>query len=77
VEPVKGSVRQILAGKFNPGQYDFVYAAGLFDYLAAPVAAALTRRIFDMTAPGGQMLIPTSLKASAIPATWNRSWTGI
>ena len=33
-----GSVRQILAGKVNPGQFDFVYAAGLFDYLSAPVS---------------------------------------
>ena len=56
-----GSVRQILSGKVNPGQFDFVYAAGLFDYLSAPVAAALTRRMFEMTRPGGMMLIPNFL----------------
>jgi extracellular factor (EF) 3-hydroxypalmitic acid methyl ester biosynthesis protein len=61
VRAMNGSVRQILAGKANLGQYDFVYAAGLFDYLAGPVAAALTRRMFDMTRPGGLMLIPNFL----------------
>jgi len=62
VRTVNGSVRQILAGKANLGQYDFVYAAGLFDYLSAPVAAALTRRMFDMTRPGGTLLIPNFLR---------------
>ena len=61
IRTVDGSVRQILSGKPNPGQFDFVYAAGLFDYLNAPVAAALTRRMFDMTRPGGLMLIPNFL----------------
>ncbi len=61
IRTVDGSVRQILSGKLNPGQFDFVYAAGLFDYLNTPVAAALTRRMFDMTRPGGLMLIPNFL----------------
>jgi extracellular factor (EF) 3-hydroxypalmitic acid methyl ester biosynthesis protein len=61
VRTMPGSVRQILAGKANPGQFDFVYAAGLFDYLNAPVATALTRRMFEMTRPGGLMLIPNFL----------------
>jgi hypothetical protein len=56
-----GSVRQILSGKAKLEQYDFVYAAGLFDYLSAPVAAALTCRMFEMTRPGGMMLIPNFL----------------
>ena len=58
IRAVPGSVRQILAGKFALGQYDLVYAAGLFDYLNGPVAGALTRRMFDMVRPGGLMLIP-------------------
>jgi hypothetical protein len=56
-----GSVRQILAGKAALGKYDFVYAAGLFDYLDARAAAALTRRMFEMVRPGGLMLIPNFL----------------
>jgi hypothetical protein len=58
IRTLAGSVRQILAGKIDPGRYDLVYAAGLFDYLSAPVAAAFARRMFDMVRPGGLMLIP-------------------
>ena len=61
VRTMPGSVRNILTGKAQLGQYDFVYAAGLFDYLNAPVATALTRRMFEMTRPGGLMLIPNFL----------------
>jgi extracellular factor (EF) 3-hydroxypalmitic acid methyl ester biosynthesis protein len=61
VRTMPGSVRQILAGKANFGQYDFVYAAGLFDYLSAPVATALTHRMFDVIRPGGLLLIPNFL----------------
>ncbi len=61
VRAMNGSVRQILSGKITLPQYDFVYAAGLFDYLSTPVAAALTRRMFEMTRPGGLMLIPNFL----------------
>jgi hypothetical protein len=57
----QGSVRHILAGKVNPEQFDFVYAAGLFDYLNEPVAKSLTRRMFEITNPGGWMLIPNFL----------------
>ncbi len=61
VRTMPGSVRQILSRKAKLGQYDFVYAAGLFDYLSDPVAAALTCRMFEMTRPGGLMLIPNFL----------------
>lgn len=61
IQATAGSVRQILAGKAKLGQYDLVYAAGLFDYLSSPVAAALTCRMFEMTRPGGLMLVPNFL----------------
>jgi hypothetical protein len=61
IRTIEGSVRQILRGEMNPGRFDFVYAAGLFDYLNAPVAASLTRLMFEMTRPGGLMLIPNFL----------------
>ncbi len=58
VDTVHASVRHILARKVHLETFDFVYAAGLFDYLTDNVARALTARMFEMTAPGGQMLIP-------------------
>jgi hypothetical protein len=61
IRAMPGSVRQIISGQTNPGRFDFVYAAGLFDYLARPAAEALTRRMFEMTRPGGLMLIPNFL----------------
>ena len=61
VRTVPGPVRHILAGKAKLGQYDFVYAAGLFDYLNDATATALTCRMFEMTRPGGLMLIPNFL----------------
>jgi hypothetical protein len=61
VQTVSGSVRQLLTGKLRPGTFDFVYAAGLYDYLSAPVAAAFTRTLFDLTTPGGMLLVPNFL----------------
>ncbi len=61
VQTVSGSVRQILSGKACPGQFDFVYAAGLYDYLNGAVAGALTQKLFEMTRPGGWLLIPNFL----------------
>ncbi len=61
VKTQQGSVRHILAGKAALGRYDFIYAAGLYDYLSAPVAAAFTRKMFQMTRPGGTLLIPNFL----------------
>jgi hypothetical protein len=58
VETVHGSVRHVLARKLNLGTFDFVYAAGLYDYLADNVAQALAARMFEMVRPGGWMLIP-------------------
>jgi len=58
ISAVPGSVRHLVSGKAQPGRFDFVYAAGLFDYLGAPVASALTRKLFEFTRPGGTLLIP-------------------
>ncbi|PWU00143.1 MAG: methyltransferase [Terriglobia bacterium] len=58
VETVLGSVRHILGRKLSLGEFDLVYAAGLFDYLADNIAQALTARMFEMTRPGGFILIP-------------------
>jgi hypothetical protein len=61
VTAMQGSVRQILSGKVELGCYDFVYAAGLFDYLSEPAARALTYRMFAMLRPGGRLLVPNFL----------------
>jgi extracellular factor (EF) 3-hydroxypalmitic acid methyl ester biosynthesis protein len=57
VETVRGSVRNILTGKKELGQFDMIYSAGLYDYLDDDVGAALTARLFSHLDPGGRLLI--------------------
>jgi extracellular factor (EF) 3-hydroxypalmitic acid methyl ester biosynthesis protein len=53
----RGTVRDVLARRIGGEPFDLVYAAGLYDYLEQPVAAALTSRMFDLVAPGGRLLL--------------------
>jgi hypothetical protein len=53
IEPIHGSVRGLLGGRYSIGKFDLVYAAGLYDYLAANVAKRLTENAFAMLKPGG------------------------
>ncbi len=56
VEALDGSVRGLLADAYKLGSFDFIYAAGLYDYLAHKVAVRLTRRCLDKLKPGGSFL---------------------
>jgi len=57
VTPVRASVRDILEGKRLLERFDFVYAAGLFDYLNDRTAGSLTAQLFDALNAGGELLI--------------------
>ncbi len=57
VEAVEGSVKALLKGTQRFEDLDFVYAAGLYDYLPQPVAVSLTRVLFSMLRPGGRLLL--------------------
>jgi extracellular factor (EF) 3-hydroxypalmitic acid methyl ester biosynthesis protein len=65
VETIHASVRHLLARKCDLAGFDFVYAAGLFDYLNDKTARALTARMFEMTAPGGLVMVPNFAPAVA------------
>lgn len=56
IEPIDGSVRGLLAKKHKIGTFDFIYAAGLYDYLADKVAIRLTQVCMEMLKPGGTFL---------------------
>lgn len=56
VEAIDGSVRGILTRAHKLGQFDFVYAAGLYDYLPDNVAVKLTQRCLQMLKPNGVFL---------------------
>jgi extracellular factor (EF) 3-hydroxypalmitic acid methyl ester biosynthesis protein len=57
VRPVHSSIRPLLTEKLKFENLDFIYSAGLFDYLSAPVARRLTARLFAMVRSGGELLV--------------------
>ncbi|MCB2114002.1 MAG: hypothetical protein KDD85_10710 [Parvularculaceae bacterium] len=57
IETVEGSVRGIISKKTTFEDIDFAYAAGLLDYLVAPVAMRLIERMFSFLKPGGCLLV--------------------
>ena len=59
---VHGSVRGILKGSVALPMSDFIYTAGLYDYLSQPVAARLTEILFGRLNPGGRLLIANFLR---------------
>lgn len=46
-----------LAGAADSGRYDFVYCAGLFDYVSDRVCGRLTELFYELTAPGGLVMV--------------------
>jgi SAM-dependent methyltransferase len=56
VEAIDGSVRGLLTDSHELGTFDFVYAAGLYDYLPRAVAVKLTRKCMRMLKPNGVFL---------------------
>jgi extracellular factor (EF) 3-hydroxypalmitic acid methyl ester biosynthesis protein len=66
------SIRKLLRGDeiaATLSHLDFVYAAGLFDYLPDGIASRLIARMFAMLRPGGSLLI-----ANYVPATHERGY---
>jgi extracellular factor (EF) 3-hydroxypalmitic acid methyl ester biosynthesis protein len=67
VHMVKKSVHQILREYSKPqpngGEYDFIYCAGLFDYLNDRICKRLMGIFYDLLAPGG-LLVATNVDAS-------------
>ena len=69
LEYIKKSVHHILkeSGRTVQGdaanKYDFVYCAGLFDYLSNQVCQRLTNAMYDWVAPGG-LLVTTNVEPS-------------
>ncbi len=56
-----GSVRDLLVGKKQYAGFDFVYAAGLFDYLPDDVARRLIVTMEGMLNPGGRLMVANFL----------------
>ena len=56
VEAIDGSVRGLLTNAYRLGRFDFIYAAGLYDYLPESVAVKLTQKCLQMLKPNGVFL---------------------
>ena len=55
---VDASVLDIIKGNITEDNFDFIYSAGLFDYLNAKIAAKLIVLLYDKLNKGGELLIP-------------------
>lgn len=56
IETVADSLGAIFKRRIG-GKFDFIYAAGLYDYLDDHTASQLTRSAFEMLNPGGCLLL--------------------
>jgi len=57
---IRESVRTMLVTRALQerwGQFHFIYSMGLFDYLTAPVAVAVLKKLYQLLTPGGEMAI--------------------
>lgn len=57
VEARAASVELFMASEAPVERFDFVYAAGLYDYLDDEVAQLVTNRLLALLKPGGRLLI--------------------
>lgn len=65
VVTLTGSVREMLKGLLPEGEFDFIYAAGLYDYLAPSVAQRITEILFARLHPGGRLFLANYLPGIA------------
>jgi SAM-dependent methyltransferase len=56
VDAIDGSVRGLLTDAYKLDKFDFIYAAGLYDYLSQSVAVKLTQKCLQMLKPNGVLL---------------------
>lgn len=61
-KPQKVSVKDVLIGRHSITQHDLVYSAGLYDYLDESTAKTLTKLLFDLVSPGGQLMVANFVK---------------
>lgn len=63
---IQGSIAELLLGRLRTlGQFDLVYAAGLYDYLSQKIATRLTTWMFNTTRARGITLLTNFLHDTA------------
>src|SRR5262249_40195254 len=61
IETVHASIRQMLAEKVQPGQFDLIYSTGMYDYLHVSSRQRLTSILFPILRPRGRLLLANFL----------------
>ena len=79
VDFIKESVRTMLVTRGLQerwGQFHFIYSMGLFDYLTAPVATAVLKKLYQLLRRAARW--PSATSSSTIPAgiSWSTGTTG-
>lgn len=61
IQCIRGSVKELILGKLELGEFDFIYSAGLYDYLNDTAARLLSEVLFKMLKRDGRLLIANFL----------------
>jgi extracellular factor (EF) 3-hydroxypalmitic acid methyl ester biosynthesis protein len=64
ITTVAAPIKDLITGRYKAEDFDLIYSAGLYDYLDAPTAAALTARLFDGLNPGGKLVVTNFLQGT-------------
>lgn len=57
VQSIHASARDVMSGKLELGEFDFVYTSGLCDYLSESMCQRLAANLFSKLKPGGKLLL--------------------
>jgi SAM-dependent methyltransferase len=57
VECIAGSIEDLMESAIHPGNFDFIYTTGLYDYLDDEIGARLLHTLIRMINPGGRILV--------------------
>jgi extracellular factor (EF) 3-hydroxypalmitic acid methyl ester biosynthesis protein len=69
VKVMEGGIRNLVKPTFELGKFDFIYSAGLYDYLDTNSAHALTSALINRLQPGGRLII-----ANYAEGAWGRAY---
>jgi extracellular factor (EF) 3-hydroxypalmitic acid methyl ester biosynthesis protein len=64
IDTVCAPIKDLITGRYKVEDFDLIYSAGLYDYLDAPTAAALTARLFEGLIPGGKLVVTNFLQGT-------------
>ncbi len=70
VRAIHANIKDLLTGQVEIGSgFDLIYSAGLFDYLAMPVATRLVQSLIKKLSPTGKLLV-----ANFVPQSYGRGY---